>query len=326
MRIRAILAGIVVVIATSATPAVAQRFPFDRSFDVTGPSTLDVSTIRGKIDIVAGKPGRIIVTGVVTVRVAWDVPANAVELAQQVAVAPPLERDRDTIRLRPPSDTAAQRAVTVSYQVQVPPNTEVRATSDSGATTVRGVTARVDVRTQSGAIDLGSLAGVVSVSSGSGAVTIDGVEGALTVTTVSSAFAGSGLGSSLRVRTRSGEVDAALTGAGDVVVETGSSAIRLRGVRGGLTATTQSGRVSVQGVPGRLWTATSGSSRVEMDVGKGAAFSIDARSRSGSVTVEGDTVQGSVAKRQVEGTVNGGGPLVQINSGSGAIRIRTAVR
>ena len=54
-------------------------------------------------------------------------------------------------------------------------------------------------------------------------------------------------GATVRVRTRSGAVDLGLTGNGDVDVETGSSAIRLPGVHGSLTAVTESGRVSVEG-------------------------------------------------------------------------------
>ena len=111
--------------AGSASPALAQRFPFERSFDVTGPAALDVSTIRGKIEVTVGEPGRIVVSGTATVRVDWNVPANAAELAKRVADNPPIQREGQTLKLRSPSDAAEQRAVTVSYQVRVPPETDV---------------------------------------------------------------------------------------------------------------------------------------------------------------------------------------------------------
>ena len=181
-----LLLGIIAFSVGSASPALAQRFPFERSFDVTGPSALDVSTIRGKIEVTAGEPGRIVVVGTATVRVDWNVPANAADLARKVADNPPIQRDGQTVRLRPPSEPAEQRAVTVSYQVRVPPETEVAAASESGATTVRGVTRAVVIRTQSGAIDVMELGGTAVVTSGSGSVTVEGVEGSLTVTTNSS--------------------------------------------------------------------------------------------------------------------------------------------
>jgi hypothetical protein len=126
----------------------------------------------------------------------------------------------------------------------------------------------------------------------------------------------------LKVRTQSGQVDAALSGSGDVDVETGSSAILLRGLRGGLTARTQSGRLSVQGAPGRQWSATTGSSSVSLDIDTNDGFSIDASSRSGDIETQGARVQGSIAKHAVKGAVDGGGPLLRISTGSGAIRIR----
>src|SRR5215471_18628582 len=229
MPLRATLAGLLLL--ATAHPALAQRFPFERSFDVTAPPTLDVSTERGRIEIVAGDAGQIVVAGTVTVREGWNVPANAIDLARKAAAAPPIERDGNTVRLRPPADEATRRAVTVSYQVRVPRETAVRAVSDSGATAIRGVSAPIEVKTQSAAIDLGSLGGSATVTSGSGAVKIDGAGGALTVSTAS------------------GQVEATFTGTGDADVETSSSAILLRGARGGVLAKTQSGRVSIEGTP-----------------------------------------------------------------------------
>jgi hypothetical protein len=320
MRRYLLAAGFGIICLTGPVQAFAQRFPFEQTVTVDGPVILDATTIRGRIDVVAGEPGRVVIAGTVTVRVGWDVPANAEALARQVASAPPIERVGKTIRLDSPSDPAALRAVTVSYQVRVPVDTEAHTTSESGATTVRGLSGAVLVRTQSAAIDLGSLAGPVEVTTGSGAVTVQDVRGMLKVTTGSSEFTGRGLGSSLYVRTQSGQVDAELTGGGDVDVETGSSAIRVHGLRGALTAVTQSGRIAVRGMPARDWSARTGSSSVEMIV-DGTGFNVDIESRSGNVIVDGEPVKGEVSKHRVAGTVGAGGPLIRVNSGSGSIQI-----
>lgn len=326
MRTWTVLVAVIFINAAGATPAMAQRFPFERSFDVTAASILDVTTVRGTIEITAGDPGRIVIVGTVTVRVDWNVPANAAELAQKVATSPPIQQDAQTIRLRVPADPAEQRAVTVSYQVQVPPITRILAASESGATSVGGVSGAVAVRTQSGAIELTRLCAAAEVTSGSGAVTIDGVSDALTVTTSSSGVVGRSLGGSVRVRTASGSVDAELTGDGDADVETRSSAIRIRGARGSVNASSQSGRVSVSGVPNRSWTAHSGSGGLDIAIDTDASFTLDATSGSGSVRVDGATVRGSVSKRRVTGDIGAGGPLVRASSRSGAVRIAVAPR
>ena len=314
--------ALAVTIATCVpVPVSAQRLPFERSFELSGPAILDVSTIRGKIDVSVGEPGVVVVTGAVTIRTAWDVPANAADLARTVVDHPPVERDGNTFRLRAPSGAAERRAVTVSYHVQVPPDTQVLAVSESGATTVQSVSGAVTVRTQSGAIKLTQLGGTAGVTSGSGSVTIDGVAGALTVTTNSSAFVGRALNDSVRVRTASGAVDATLVGTGHADVETGSSVIRLRGINGALKAVTRSGRVSIQGRPTSEWNVSTGSGGVDIAIDPATPFSVQATSGSGSATLAGAVVNGSTSKRNVAGTVDGGGPLVRVNSRSGGVRI-----
>lgn len=307
--------------ACSVSPAWAQRLSFEKQFEFGEAAILDVSTIRGRIDVTAGPRGRVLVGGAVTVRAAWDVPSNAIELARKIAAAPPITRDGNVLKLRTPSDPVERRAVTVSYQVQVPPDTRVIAVSESGATSLQGVAGAVTVRTQSASIDLKELGGTTEVKTGSGAVVADRLAGQLTVTTSSSSVTATRLQSDVRVRTSSGSVDAALTGNGNVDVETGSSAIRVRGLKGGLSVVSQSGRVWVEGVPGSGWTASTGSSSIDLDVPSSARLDLEASSRSGAVTVKGLTVDGSITKRKVSGKIAGGGPLVRLSSGSGSIRV-----
>jgi DUF4097 and DUF4098 domain-containing protein YvlB len=308
-----------------AAPAVAQTLPFERTFDVDGPARLDVSTIRGKIDVSAGDETRIVVSGGVTVRMGWDVPANAAALARAVADHPPIERDGSTIRLRPPSGADERRAVTVSYRVRVPRGTSVVSVSDSGATAIRDVTGSVDVRTQSGAIEVKQAGGATTISSGSGAVGVEEAAGPLSVTTSSSAITARGVKHDLRVRTGSGAVNAALSGPGGIDVETESSSVRLTGARGALSVTTGSGRVIVDGAPGGAWKTSTGSGSVEMSL-EPAPLTIDAKSGSGSVTLQGGNVVGTVSKKRIDGTVDGGGPRVTIESRSGSIRLALARR
>lgn len=305
-----------------AVPAAAQRLSFERTFDVAGPVTLDVSTIRGRIDVLAGEGNRVVVSGTVTVRIGLTAPADALAIAQRIATSPPIEQDQDTIRLRPPADAGDQRAVTVAYQVRVPPASTVRTNSGSGETLVRGISGAVAVRTRSANVELDSLGGSAAVATGSGAVAVDGVAGMLTVETASSSITARRLGSSLRLRTQSGEVEAAWSGTGDADVETGSSAVRLSGLRGGATVTSRSGRISVEGDPGRDWTLTTGSSNVEAIVSASAALQLEATSGSSNVRVIHPAFKGTSGKGKASGAIGAGRPLVRISSRSGQILVR----
>jgi len=308
-------------LVATAAPAMAQRQPFERAIEVSGRSTLDVSTIRGKIDVRGGAPGKIVVNGLVTVRSGLAVPWDAVEIMRRVAEHPPIEVDGNTVQLRPPSDDQARRSVTVSYQVQVPPDVQVLTASDSGATTVNGVAGSVDVTTQSGAIAVARLGSTAKIKTGSGAVSVAEVADDLNVTTSSSAVTASGLRGDVRVRTQSGAVNATLSGGGDVDVETGSSAIKLCGAAGGLAASSSSGQISIRGTPSRPWAATTGSGRMDIGISPGTAVALNVSSRSGKVRLNAGAVQGTVSEHRVEGTVGGGGPLIRAESRSGSIDV-----
>lgn len=313
----AVLAGGVVY----AWPAAAQRLPFERSFDVSGPVSLDVSTIRGKIEVLPGDAGRVVVSGTVTVRVGLMLPADALEIAKRIAKSPPVERDGGMLRLSPPAEASEQRAVTVAYQVRVPAASTVRTSSDSGETSVTGISGPVTVKTHSAAIGLASLGGTASVATGSGEVRIDGVDGALTVETSSSRIIARRIGSSLRLRTQSGAVEAGFVGMGDVDVETGSSAIRLIRVRGGATASSQSGRITIDGSPSRDWALKTGSSNVEVTLHPGAGAQLEASSGSTNVSVEHPFFEGTTDKGRASGKIGRGGPPVRITSRSGQIHV-----
>jgi hypothetical protein len=125
----------------------------------------------------------------------------------------------------------------------------------------------------------------------------------------------------LRVRTQSGAVEGTFRGRGNVDVGTASSQIDLVGVKGALTATSNSGRIRISGLPTAPWQVTSGSGSSDLDFDSGAALTLDARSGSGSVRVDGSALQGSTSKGSASGTVGGGGPLVRASSRSGSIRI-----
>ena len=316
-----LLAVVLAVGVLVAAPASAQRLPFERVIDVMPGATLDVSTIRGKVEVRGGDGPQIRIDGTVTVRVGITVPSNALELAQRVADRPRIDVAGNVVRLRPPLDSDELRAVTVSYVVRVPRDTRLVIASESGAITVDDVAAAVLVTTHSSAIDLSRLNGATEIKTGSGDVSVDRAAGGLRVVTQSSRITLRGLSGALDARTQSGAVRASFGGPGAAEVETGSSAIQIDGLSGGLAVRTQSGRVDVRGNPSAAWNVTTGSSLIDVSMEPAARFTLDATSKSSSVRLTGIAVEGFTAKERVSGTVGGGGPMVRLASRSGQIHI-----
>lgn len=321
MRARIVFTVAVACVALAAANAHGQRLTFERTFDSGGITTLDVGTFGGAIEVAAGDPARIDVSGTVTVRVGLMLPADASDVARKVAAAPPIEQHGTTLVLREPSDARERRAVTVAYVVRVPSGVEVRTHSGSGATRISGISGTVVTETGSSSIDVSRLGGSASLSTGSGAVWVDDVAGALSVTTSSSAITATSLGSGVTVRTQSGAVNLGLAGSGTVDVETGSSAVRVRGARGAATVTSRSGRVAVEGSPGGPWTVRTGSGNVDVDVPEGP-LSVHLETGSGSVKVVGADVQGTITRRHVTGTTGPDGGTVRVTTRSGTIQLR----
>ena len=103
--------------------------------------------------------------------------------------------------------------------------------------------------------------------------------------------------------------------------ETGSGNIELKNLKGLLRANTGSGDIKATGSPTGDWKLETGSGNVEMWPG-GAGLTLDASTGSGSVHADHEmTVQGALDKHHVVGKINGGGPTVRVQTGSGDIRI-----
>lgn len=323
MAIRSLVVGVHLLAALSiAAPAAAQRFAFERTYDVGASPVIDVSTIRGRINVRTGEPGRVMVTGAATVRVGLTVPVNAVELAQKVAGKPPIDQTGDRLRLRSPSDPVEDRAMTVNYDLRVPPNARVIAVSDSGAIDIRDVGGAVEARTQSSSIAVSDLGNTVDVDTGSGAVTVDRVDGIVRVSTSSSGITARNLRGGLRARTQTGRVFASFAGQGPVDVQTQSSAIDLSGVSGELTTFSESGHTYIAGEPSAAWNVSSGSSGIDVHFAAKVNATLHATTSSGTVYTPERLVTGSIEKRTVEGAIGDGGPVVRLASRSGSIRVR----
>jgi hypothetical protein len=320
MRTPSVAVALLIVMAF-AWPAAAQRVSFERTLDTPVAVTLDVSTLGGRIELRTGAPGKVVVRGAATVRVAFNVPLNAPELAKQIAANPPIERAGDIIWLRPPSEPVQRRAATVSYDVMVPPGTVVRATSDSGEIVATDLSANTALRTQSGRIDVTSSGGDLEVVTGSGAVNIHGAAAGLAVTTASSAILIRDARGVVRVKTQSGAVAIDLAPTADIEVETGSSAIDISGARKRLAARSRSGAIRVGGQAGGPWDVRTDSSRIELAVNRADSASFALSSRSSDVEIPHDLVTSSVRKGHVEGTLGSGANRVTAESGSGRIAL-----
>jgi hypothetical protein len=300
--IRYLLAALLALLVAPVSAQVATG-SFDRTLNVSEPLALDVRTGAGAIEIRPGAPGRVEVHG--DIRVGRSVGrAEAEALVAQITASPPIELAGSQLTIGRLDDSLAHKNVAISYRLTVPAATSVRSRTGSGAQTVAGVAGPVNAATGSGAVTLTDVRGAVEAATGSGSIEARGIAGA---------FNG---------RTGSGSVTLEQTAPGDVSVSTGSGSVDLSGVDGGARVRTGSGGITIAGTPSGEWALDAGSGSVRLRLPADAAFALDARAGSGSVTTSHPvTVVGTTQRGQLRGEVRGGGPTVRIRTGSGGISV-----
>lgn len=320
---RTVLAAFFALLLTAPRPALAQAPAFEKSYTVSGDAVLDATSDSGDIVVRTGTGSTIQVRGRVDVRKGWGVPANAADLAQQVAAQPPVSQTGNTVTLARIADETTRKAVSISYEVTVPGRTAVTARSGSGNVLVQGTQLALSARTGSGDVRVGGIGADADLRSGSGDIEVNGVAGTARINTGSGGVRATGIGAGLHASTGSGDIDAALTGKGDVQTSTGSGSVRLTGVVGAVSASTGSGDVNVAGTPTGNWKLSTASGSVAVAVPPDAGFTLDARTSSGSLDLDVPlTTQGRMDRRRVQGAVRGGGPTLALSTASGSISVR----
>jgi DUF4097 and DUF4098 domain-containing protein YvlB len=202
---------------------------------------------------------------------------------REIAANPPIEQTGNIIHIGARHEN--YHNISIDYEIQAPENSILEAASGSGDVTVDGVGENAKISTGSGNIHATGLRGGFSVGTGSG------------------------------------NIFAEQAGEGDVKAQTGSGNVELRNIRGGLRAGTGSGDIKVGGAPTTLWHIETGSGNVEFWPGK-TPLTLDASTGSGSIHSDQEMLtQGSSEHHHVTGKLNGGGPTVRIETGSGDIRI-----
>ena len=162
---------------------------------------------------------------------------------------------------------------------------------------------------------------LLGANSGSGNIVDEGVGQNAKLETGSGDIRASGLQGPFLVKTGSGNITAEQTGQGDVKAETGSGNIEIKDIHGGFRAQTGSGDIKATGAPSAPWSMQTGSGNIDFWPGN-APLTLDVSTGSGSVTTDHEMlVKGSLNRQHITGNLNGGGPTVHAQTGSGDIHV-----
>ena len=259
---------------------------FDKTLNVSGQADLYVSTGSGNIHIASGNSSQIHIVG--HVHAGWSAFGDVNSRIQHIVDNPPITQNGNTVRVGDITDHSLFNNISIDYDVTVPADVALNLHSGSGDVEINNAGRFVSAASGSGNVRARGTRGPLDVSSGSGDLQID---------------------------------DAS---AGDVKARTGSGNIRVNGFSGSFTAKTGSGDIEGNGRLEGGGMITTGSGSVRLHLTPDSRFTLEGATGSGDIRVRmpGIVAANSESSRHhVTTQVNGGGPALQIRTGSGDIDI-----
>ena len=314
---------VLILISAQVLPASANaEGSFQRTLPVTGTVNLEVTTGSGSIQVRTGSSNEVRVTGHIKAT-DWFGGGNAEQKVKALESNPPIQQSGNDIRIGHVEDPALRRNVSISYELVVPADTQLRSHTGSGNQTVEGLQRAIEVGAGSGGVKISNIGNTVRADTGSGNIDIDHVKGNVRAKTGSGSIRATDVAGGFEADTGSGHITLQQTAAGAVRAKTGSGGLELRGVHGSLEAKTGSGTIRAEGDPTGAWSVRTGSGSVDLHFPPDAAFELNAPTSSGSISVDHPvTVQGTIGRKEVRGKVRGGGVPVEVETGSGSIQIQ----
>ena len=285
--IRTLITSTALLVATSV--ALAADHNFERTLSTGSSPTVSVSTGSGYIHLRPGSDSQVHISGHIhNGNNGWFSGGGDVESRiQQIAANPPIQQNGNDIVIGERHQNDLYRNIGIDYEITVPRSSNLAASTGSG-----------DIE----ASDVGA---TIKADSGSGSVRVRGAHGAA------------------NLQTGSGDLELNEAGEGEIRAQTGSGSIRLHDIRGGLRAQTGSGDIEASGQITADSKLDTGSGSVRLELGPQAKLNLNASTGSGSIrTQQNISMQGDINRQHVIGSINGGGPTVRINTGSGDIEIR----
>jgi hypothetical protein len=321
-------------VAFASTPG-----SFDRTLSVTGPVSLEVRSDPGGVHITTGPSPNVIVHAIIRPlygRVDFDIAEANIRALEK---DPPIERSGNQIRIGFPKDPAMLRAVTIRYEIQTPRVTQVQAQTTSGAILIEGIEGPATTITSSGRTEISNLERELRATSSSGAIVIrgaggnvyahnesgalqlDGVKGMADAETSSGRIMISDVGGDVRASTHSASIRVERA-SGSVEARNGSGSIDALGLGGAVHAETTSGAIRLSQVSPAPMRALTRSGALNVELASGGGYMLDARSHSGKVFgPPASSLAGTKDGHSLQGQINSGGPLVDLDTHSSKIRV-----
>ena len=183
----------------------------------------------------------------------------------------------------------------------------------------------LDLKTSGGNIEVQDVRGQSNLHTSGGNLRLANLEGDLVAKTSGGDIRASGITGQTQLGTSGGNIYLEDL-SGDIDARTSGGNIDLLGVEGEIVAKTSGGNIEMRLVgPYKGVQASTSGGHIHCYVDGDLSANLNARTSGGRVTVDFPiTIRGKISNSKVQGTINGGGPPLELHSSGGNIKVLSA--
>jgi len=302
---------------TSARVSAQDRAPIERSFAVRTGGDLRVDLDRGSITVETNDRNQVDVrieregSNEFLSRLSFDVD----ESGGDVTVRGRYESNRLWSR--------TGRGDRVRVRIRVPREYNVDLETSGGSIGVDDLTGSVRAATSGGSLSFGRIDGPIHARTSGGSVELQGSRGEADVKTSGGSIRLGDVGGHVTAVTSGGSITIDRAG-GEVNASTSGGGITVNEVGGAIRARTSGGsiRAYISEQPTADCSLETSGGQVAVTLAPDVRLNIEANSSGGGVRTDIPIeVVGTVKRNSVRGSINGGGPLLRLQSSGGGVRI-----
>ena len=275
---------------------------FSRSLTVNGNLTFSVCSTSGSIHVAGVDGSKVQITAELH-KSSWHNTGTAGDMKEIVA-NPPIKQTGNEIKVGDADTCGGAKAhdIDIDYEITIPKNSTVEAVSGPGSVKIENIAGFVHAATGGGSIVVANIGPDSKLATRTGTIDITGAHGDLM------AITGSG---NLTVG------DSTVT---EAKLHSGSGNITTTNIHGGMRVNSGTGNLTIGGMPNADWKLETGSGNIQIHIDPSSKFLLDVEAGSGTIDSSfPPPLSGHITNGVLKGPVNGGGPTVQVYTGSGNI-------
>lgn len=277
---------------------VAPRDVIERSFNVSDGGWLAIDTDHGNVELKSGSSGR------VHVEVRRKPRGSASE--EDFEVDFDQNGDKITVVGTNTVRNSGRDGVNVSFIVTVPQRFNAEIETAGGNISVENLDGRVKLNTSGGNLAIGRITGEVDAQTSGGNIKLDGSNANVVVNTSGGNISLGRVGGTVRATTSGGNIN-------------------VDEVNGEITAKTSGGHITahIARQPDADCLLRTSGGGITVYLAPGVAVDLQAETSAGHVETDVEVAtRGTIKKDRLHGTINGGGPLLELDTSAGDIQIR----